>query len=287
VLLFVGSREGTETWTWDDKSTWSKRLPATSPPFPGTGLAFNSSNKTAVLFGGLMPVGPRLLRLLDTTQLWDGSNWSVAPSGVRPPARIGESMVFDAARKNVVLFGGCRTFACTDALLNDTWTWDGESWRQESPLVAPSPRWGASMTFNPADNTIVLFGGKNSITHFLGDTWIWDGKDWKQQQPAASPSPRAAAGLAFHPALNGLLLFGGDSLKTTLDTWTWNGTTWKQLVGSDGPPVDPLAMVYDEAARLIFFVGIDGETMTTWTWGGPGLAAPGKHAAGAPVESSR
>jgi hypothetical protein len=269
VILFAGSRtDPTETWTWNDKSTWSRQSPATSPPFAGTGLAFNASNKTAVLYGGLMPVGLHGLRLLDSTWLWDGSTWSIAPPGVRPPARIRESMVFDAARGKVVLFGGCSSLACTNAF-NDTWTWDGQTWRQESPLAAPSPRWGASIAFNAADNTIVLFGGQDSVNHVLGDTWIWNGSNWTQQQPAASPSPRAVAGLAFHPALKGLLLFGGAAPQLVLDTWTWNGATWKQVVTTGGPQVEPVAMVYDEAARLIFFLGIDGETTTTWTWGGP------------------
>src|SRR5206468_8221273 len=133
------------------------QAPATSPPFVGTGLAFNSSNKTAVLYGGLKPVGAHGLIPLDTTWLWDGSNWSFAAPGARPPARIGESMVYDAARGNVVLFGGCSRIACTDAF-NDTWTWDGQTWRHESPLAAPSPRWRASTGFNAADNTVVLFG---------------------------------------------------------------------------------------------------------------------------------
>jgi hypothetical protein len=177
-------------------------------------------------------------------------------------------MVFDAARGKVVLFGGCSSLACTNAF-NDTWTWDGQTWRQESPLAAPSPRWGASIAFNAADNTIVLFGGQDSVNHVLGDTWIWNGSNWTQQQPAASPSPRAVAGLAFHPALKGLLLFGGAAPQLVLDTWTWNGATWKQVVTTGGPQVEPVAMVYDEAARLIFFLGIDGETTTTWTWGGP------------------
>jgi subtilisin family serine protease len=270
VLLFGASPTDSippETWTWNDKSTWSQLSPATSP-FVGTALAFSGNNNTAVLFGGLKPVG-RIGRivLIDSTSLWDGSNWTNVPPGVRPPARTGESMVFDAARGKVLLFGGCPNFGCADTpLFNDTWTWDGQTWTQEHPLNAPSPRGGASMAFNAADNTIVLFGGQDSINHPLDDTWIWNGSNWIQQQPTTSPGPRAHAGLAFHAALRGLLLFGGDLPQILLDAWTWDGATWKQVGTTGGPKATPVAMVYDEDAKLIFFLDTDRET---WTWGGP------------------
>jgi hypothetical protein len=269
VLLFGASPIDSvppETWTWNDndKSAWSQQSPAASP-FMGTGLGFSSNNNTAVLFGGLRLAGRKIV-LIDSTSLWDGSNWSFVPLGVRPPARTDESMVFDAARGKVILFGGCSNFGCGDKLFNDTWTWDGQTWTQEHPLNSPPARGGASMAFNAADNTIVLFGGQDSINHALGDTWIWNGSNWVQQQPAASPGPRAHGGLAFHPTVHGLLLFGGDLPQILLDTWTWDGTTWRQVVTTGGPQVPPVAMVYDEAARLIFFLDTDAET---WSWGGP------------------
>jgi len=254
-----------ETWTWNDKSSWLELSPATSP-LMGTGLAF-SGNSTAVLFGGIRRVGRFGHVLIDSTSLWDGSNWSAVAPAVRPPARLGESMAFDAARGKLVLFGGCPKIGCDDPpLFNDTWTWDGQAWTQEHPLNAPSPRGGASMAFNPADNTIVLFGGQDSINHALGDTWIWNGSNWIQQQPAATPGPRAHAGLAFHPALRGLLLFGGDLPQLALDTWSWDGATWKQVVTTGGPQAEPLAMVYDEDLQSIFLLDTDREA---WTWGGP------------------
>ena len=267
VLLFGASPADLippQTWTWNDKNTWSQLFPAS--PFMGTALAFGGNNNKAVLFGGLRPVG-RGTVLINSTSLWDGSNWSSVSPGVSPPARTGGSMVFDAARGKVLLFGGCSKLGCSNTpLFNDTWTWDGHTWTQEHPLNAPSPRGGASMAFNAADNTIVLFGGQDSINHPLGDTWIWNGSNWIQRQPTTSPGPRAHAGLAFHPALRGLLLFGGDLPQILNDAWTWDGSTWKQVATTGGPQATPVAMVYDEDANLIFFLDTDRET---WTWGGP------------------
>jgi hypothetical protein len=270
VLLFGAWLAGEippQTWTWNDKSGWSQLSPKTSP-YMGTGLAFSSKNNTAVLFGALAPRGGRGFGtiLIDSTSLWDGSNWSIIPPGVRPPARADESMVFDAARGKVLLFGGCPSVACfITPPFNDTWTWDGQTWTQAHPVSAPPPRAGASMAFNPADNTVVLFGGQDG-NHALGDTWIWNGSNWIQQQPKVSPPPRSHAGLAFHPALPGLLLFGGDLPQILLDTWTWDGANWKQVHTTGGPQAPPVAMVYDEDAKLIFVLDTDRET---WTWGGP------------------
>jgi hypothetical protein len=45
-------------------------------------------------------------------------------SGPRP--RAGHSMAYDTTRNRTVLFGG----TVGDALVNDTWEWDGQSWRE-------------------------------------------------------------------------------------------------------------------------------------------------------------
>jgi hypothetical protein len=47
-------------------------------------------------------------------------------------ARAGHAMAYDAARGQVVLFGGWdRSYS------NDTWVWDGTNWVQKFPANAP------------------------------------------------------------------------------------------------------------------------------------------------------
>ena len=53
--------------------------------------------------------------------------------------------------------------------LDDTWTWDGTTWTQQHPATSPSARTFASMAYDPATSTAVLFGGKGT----LADTWTW------------------------------------------------------------------------------------------------------------------
>src|SRR2546422_7133759 len=100
-------------------------------------------------------------------------------------------MAYDAARGQVVLFGGC----CAGDLLGDTWTWDGIDWTQRTPAHAPSARF-ATMAYDAARGQVVLFGGLYNGTSF-DDTWTWDGTDWTQRTPAHAPSARCCMGMAY------------------------------------------------------------------------------------------
>ncbi|MCA1835382.1 MAG: SBBP repeat-containing protein, partial [Actinobacteria bacterium] len=75
----------------------------------------------------------------------------------------------------LVLFGGCCSSVPTSRSttingmgpvgvdtsppLGDTWTWDGNMWRQESPTVSPAPRTDAVLALDPRSGKLVLFGG--------------------------------------------------------------------------------------------------------------------------------
>ena len=90
-------------------------------------------------------------------------------------------MVYDALQGEVVLFGGV-FFPTT---YNDTWTWDGSNWQQESPPASPPARAYLAMAYDEVRGNAVIFGG-NNIPTFLNDTW--DGTTWAQRFPATSPS---------------------------------------------------------------------------------------------------
>jgi hypothetical protein len=70
---------------------------------------------TVVLFGGQGANTD-----LRDTWTWDGSTWTKQAPTTSPPARIFASMAYDAATRNVVLFGGQNAGPRS---FNDTWTW--------------------------------------------------------------------------------------------------------------------------------------------------------------------
>ena len=151
---------------------------------------------------------------------------------------------------------GCKT------VLNDTWTWDGVSWKLETPPTSPSPRSQASMAYDPVLAKVILFGGA-----FFGDMYAWDGQTWTELHPQTLPAARYGAGMAYSVRDPGLVLFGGIGLTGYLpETWIWNGVTWTQVKPAVGPSVvSPLAgMAYDAALDSTVLI-VAGEV---WTWGG-------------------
>jgi len=176
-------------------------------------------------------------------------------------------MAFDGT--NIVLFGGATQ---SGTYLNDTWTWDGTNWTEQTPPVSPSPR-TSYMTYDGATGNVVLFGG-NDAAGSLGDTWTWNGttKTWTQLNPANSPSPRLAP-TAYDEATQSLLLFG-DSTVDLNDTWTWNGTNWIKLAPAVSPtPRAQANMAYDPSIRMVVLFGgyagtWENSLNDTWMWNG-------------------
>lgn len=153
------------------------------------------------------------------------------------------------------------------------------NWTQESPTASPPARASASMAYDAASSSIVLFGGHGTGTSVLGDTWKWNGTTWIPQSPANSPSPRIAASMAFDVNTGTVLLFGGiagsnPGASVLGDTWRWNGTTnnWTQMSPGTSPSARWRAsMVSDDSTGPLLFGGHDGNINTlgdTWTWNG-------------------
>ncbi|MFN2508239.1 MAG: hypothetical protein ABR589_05650, partial [Chthoniobacterales bacterium] len=115
-----------------------------------------------------------------------------------PQERDQASMVFDAERDEIVLFGGNNSQPPQKR--KDTWVWNGAKWIERHPAASPSKRFLAAMAYDATRKVVVLFGGFNPTGPnggALGDTWIWNGTNWIQQEPAASPPRRYGAGFAY------------------------------------------------------------------------------------------
>jgi Galactose oxidase, central domain len=113
----------------------------------------------------------------------------------------------------------------------------GLTWSELSPPTHPPALEGASATYDPADQTIVLFGGRLADGQLSDRTWIWNGSTWSSPPTGSSPLPRASASMAFDGGLDQLILFGGVGSGGTLldDTWTWNGASWNRVATATTP----------------------------------------------------
>jgi hypothetical protein len=125
-------------------------------------------------------------------------------------------MAFDPVLGGILLFGGSGALGTMD----DTWSWNGQSWTQRFPLTPPYLRCVHCMVTDVARSRIVLLGGSPIQDPFA---WEWDGVNWRCQL-VSSPSPRLGSVLAYDTVRREVLLFGGDvpGTSTSLnDTWTY------------------------------------------------------------------
>lgn len=168
ALLFGGSNSTGalgDTWTWDGATqTWTQQNPATSPSPRSAPMAYDAATGSVVLFGG----NNGSTQYTDTW-LWNGTNWTQVFPAVSPSTRQGANMAYDPSIGAVVLFGGFN--GVWEDSLNDTWIWNGTTWKQIQPATVPPNRYGFGIDYDAAAKILVMFGGYSSGPA-RGHTWL-------------------------------------------------------------------------------------------------------------------
>jgi len=145
-----------------------------------------------------------------------------------------------------------------------------------APILGPSARSGAAMTYDSVRQRVVLFGGVGS-SGLLNDTWDWNGTAWTQRSPATSPSARSDAEMVFDTSRGVAVLVGGNTASgAAMDTWEWNGTNWSPRSPATVPPVRTgydIAFYGNGNKTVLFggqtaFAGLND----TWYWDGTNWA---------------
>lgn len=259
-----------DTWAFDG-TNWTQRLPAASPtPRGGHRMVYDAARGEVVLFGGGASFGAASF---NQTWVWNGTTWTQRTPAAAPTARFEPGMVYDAARQEVVLFGG----ASPAGLAADTWVWQGTTWTQRSVSPAPTARSAMMLTYDSDRALSVLFGGGsvNGATLF-NDTWEWDGSTWRSVTTAAAPLPRFRGGLAYDTVRRRCLLYGGFRPFRN-DTWSFEGGNWTQLAPATVPLArDAFGFEFDPDRRCIYMFGGDGSSTAqndSWRWCSAGLVA--------------
>jgi hypothetical protein len=208
-------------------------------------MAYDSARGRVVLFGGRSPrveqagsFDSLIESPLNDTWTWDGKRWSDAPltDAVNAPSpRSGATMVYDDARKELVLFGGFSYATVgTGCTTCDTWSWNGKGWRRTSttgPSV-PTAVDGVSQDFpqpaayDAATRQIITVtppaspcggvetpgcGSKPPIT------WLWDGKSWHQQASPRMVSADVGGPMVYDAAHRHVVMLAVGEHAT----WTW------------------------------------------------------------------
>jgi len=301
------SRAGLGTVPANESATWTRFDPRPGSPDPRylQAAAFDETRKVLVMFGGIAGPDPTG-RFTMSGDLWE---WDPAtdkwtnrtPTGAKPSARAGASMVYDATRRKFVIFGGHDADANT---LQDTWEWDASTGgftarTQSEPL--PDARSEHSMVFEKSTGKVLLFGGGNNPANLAdydgtandgsypgagvqpaySDTWEWDPATgaWGKLAPSTGPSDRCASAMVWDSSRNRAVLFGGlrgspDS-NPQQDTWEWDPAkkTWtdRTVPGNKPSPRYGHAMAYDSGRGAVvlaggFDIGTGDGLADLWDW---------------------
>ncbi len=254
-------------------SSWSRVTTVNGPPSrAGASLAYDFTDGYVLLFGGTTDfTGSGQSPVIGDTWSYAQGIWTnLTPSlPTAPSARYDASMVFDQADGYVLLFGGDSADLGTN-LLGDTWKFQSGAWTNltSTLTVSPSPRFGAQITFDAADNYVLLFGGAYNVCSFIcelytaQDTWTFSGGKWTELNPSVSPEGLDSGALAYDATTGYSVLFGGENGTAGVftlpypSTWKFLGGVWTNITPAFSPPSTQFdAMAYDAADGALVLYG--------------------------------
>jgi hypothetical protein len=265
-LILFGGEDGNQilndTWAYNiTTNNWTNMNPSSAPAGRKYhAMAYNGKNGEVVLFGGY---GAGDIYYNDTwTYSYSSNKWGDQKPLSAPLARGDHAMVCDNESGVIVLFGGENS---SNNYFNDTLVYNLTSniWLKMNPPVTPLGRCGHAMTYDSANDRILLFGGKEKNKAF-GDTWTYDLRTdaWTNESPLISPPSRSDFDIVHDTAHNYSILFGGwDGQYSLNDAWTYdlNINNWSYLEPTIPLPRWIHAMVYDSTHKEeVLFGGVHG-----------------------------
>lgn len=217
----------------------------------------------------LAPVQPAQSQERFTGDTSSASAVAGAPPSM--PALHGESIIVDAARGTLVLFGG----RAASGPLNGTWEWDGHGFHETVDSAgSPPSRAGHAMAYDRANRRVVLFGGMSGPSTRHCDTWTYSDSRWTRAAAGACITDRGVnASLVFDSRRRRMLLADGPAIANEtprpLRLWEWKQDAWA-LVDSAGPQrVGFSAAAFDDARGvLVVPVLFGGPDAGVWEWNG-------------------
>ncbi|MDE1820192.1 MAG: PKD domain-containing protein [Euryarchaeota archaeon] len=183
--------------------------------------------------------------------------WTLLTTPASPSARTGAAAAYDPAMQAVLLFGGA---GARSAPLGDTWAFEHGVWTNLSAglSTAPSPRYGAMMTYDAADGYLLLVGGSNSSVRGLNDVWVFSNDQWQLEGtlPSSLGSWSYAPDLTYDPVAAAVALIGRYPNPTPsaspLDFYH-AGTWWQDAAVDSCTLLDPLT--FDSTDAYLVSVG--------------------------------
>lgn len=180
VVLFGGfamengrGKRFPDTWEFRNNS-WRKVTEEGPSARVGSAVAYNSSLKKIVLFGGSTEdksYGEK------TGETWVLKKDAWRKLDIVQPANIFDSnLVYEKSQNRFLRFGGWDG----NGRINQTWMFNGHVWKIPDLEIAPAARNHASMVYDSRLDRSILFGGHNGEEIF-GDLWIFKQGKWYKE----------------------------------------------------------------------------------------------------------
>jgi hypothetical protein len=238
IILFLyrvqsGGTVANEMWTWDG-NTWHQLQPTVLPEVLDASIAYDAAQGQIVLFGS--ETSQDTGTLTNSTWTWNGTIWQEQHPPTSPSPRTGAALAYDAARQQIVLYGGITA----TGLSSEIWTWNGTTWQQHQVTNQPSARQHASLVYDNATQQTLLFGGLNpqGTQPAPDDTWAWNGNTWSQLSPQGAPTDLYQSAV-YDETTKTVLVYAVQGSLNKLETpnvpalmsqtWIWDGRIWKLL----------------------------------------------------------
>jgi hypothetical protein len=246
----------------DPNGQWKALTPAFPSGRRWMGYTYDSLRRRLVVFGG----NPNFLNDVWAFDLSSYSWSQIVAAGTPPPQCYGASMILDAARDRLVIFGGYTGATYTNAVYILTLS-GVPTWTRLFPTgTAPPGRNYHVAAYDGGNDRMIVFGGLSGNT-LLGDTWAltFGGTPaWTQLAPAGPlPQPRDMAGVTVDPVGKRMFVFGGWNSGYRSDTWTFSfsgAPAWTQIATFGTLPARrECAVAWDAPnSRLVAFGGNNG-----------------------------
>ena len=224
---------------------WVEMNPAVSPParYHHWGhTAYDSESDIIILFSG--DSGPYQKIFNDTWAYnYNTNTWTnITTPESKIVARLGAEMAYDSESDRIIVFGGWKwepshSIYQDKTDVGETWSYDynNNTWTNHTTENSPPFRGACSMSYDEANDRMIMFGGFDSEMYFgpddtmpfYNDTWAYDynTNTWTNMRPSVCPPSLGNHQSVFDSESNKTILFGGRPWKNSYnvdETWVYD-----------------------------------------------------------------
>jgi hypothetical protein len=274
VLLGVVSgstpASGTDMWTFHG-GVWAALHPTLMPQnCPGSSLTYDDHDGYLLYLAG---PSTSWVPCSSGNQTWSyhAGVWTQLFPAMSPSGRYGAAVTNDSADGYVLLFGGLSAACYPSSQCNDTWKFAGGGWTQLHPVVSPSARQEAGMTYDAADQYVLLFGGVGpNYQPGLNDTWVFSAGSWLQLHPTVAPPWPEPDALSYDAADRVAVFTSAWNTSGPVQevVWTFQSGNWTISRSTAPPERLGVATAFDYSGGYLLFFGGYGypNYQDTWTF---------------------